>query len=290
MPDVVQHLRLVLRPRDELRHHRVLRREHEERGAEERVRTRREDRQLLPAPLDAEDDASALRAADPVALHREDAVRPVLEQRHLVEQLIGVVGDPEEPLRQVLRLDLVAAALAAAVDHLLVREHGLVVRAPLDRSLLAVGEARARRSAGRATASSGSRPGSCVEISRAQSIAQPMRCICSRMRGDVPLGDRARVAALLDGGVLGRQAERVVAHRAEHQHALPAPQMRDHVADRVVERVPHVEVARGVREHLDDVRLRRSPRASSSGSGFGTWNDRSSAQTCCHFASIACGS
>ena len=36
--------------------------------------------------------------------------------------------------------------------------------------------------------------------------------------------------------------------------------------------------------------LRRSPPASSAGSGFGTWNDFSSAQTFCHFASIACGS
>ena len=84
----------------------------------------------------------ALGAADPVALHRQHALGPRLEQRHLVEQPVGVVGDPEHPLLEVPRLDLGAAALAVAVDHLLVREHGLVVRAPLDRRRLAVGEAR----------------------------------------------------------------------------------------------------------------------------------------------------
>ena len=59
----------------------------------------------------------------------------------VVEQPVGVVGDPEEPLLELAHLDLVPAALAAAVDHLLVGEHGLVVRAPLDRRLLAVREA-----------------------------------------------------------------------------------------------------------------------------------------------------
>ena len=59
----------------------------------------------------------------------------------------------------------------------------------------------------------------------------------------------------LDRGVLGGQAEGVVAHRAQHLEAAAAAQVRDDVADRVVEDVPHVQLARGVREHLDDVGL-----------------------------------
>ena len=73
-------------------------------------------------------------------------------------------------------------------------------------------------------------------------------------RDDVPLGHRARVAALFDRRVLGGEPERVVAHRPQNLHPLAAPEMRDDIADRVVEGVPHVEIARGVREHLDDVR------------------------------------
>ena len=120
---------------------RVLGREDEEGRAEERVGPRREDRDVDVELLDPEQDLGALGAPDPVSLHRQDALGPVLEQGHLVEQPVGVGGDAEEPLLQVARLDLGAAALAAAVDHLLVREHGLVDRAPLDGRLLPVRQA-----------------------------------------------------------------------------------------------------------------------------------------------------
>ena len=67
---------------------------------------------------------------------------PGFEQLEIGQQAIGVVGDLEEPLLEVARLDQGAAALAVAVDDLLVGEHGLVDGAPLHRGLGAVGEAR----------------------------------------------------------------------------------------------------------------------------------------------------
>ena len=67
--------------------------------------------------------------------------RQGLQQVEVGKQLLGECGRLEEPLAQVLRDHLGAAALAASVDHLLVGEHGLVLRAPLDRGLGAVGEA-----------------------------------------------------------------------------------------------------------------------------------------------------
>ena len=88
----------------------------------------------------AERDLGAVAAADPVALHRLDVLGPV-DRVEVVEQAVGVVGDAEEPLLELAQLDLVAAALAAAVDDLLVGEHGLVVGTPVDGRLLAVGQA-----------------------------------------------------------------------------------------------------------------------------------------------------
>ena len=61
--------------------------------------------------------------------------------------------------------------------------------------------------------------------------------------------------AFLDRRVLRRQAKRVVPHRPQHLHALAPSRVRDHIADRVVQRVAHVEVAGGIRQHLDDVGL-----------------------------------
>src|SRR6266511_2198816 len=119
MTRVLEHLLLVgsslRQPRDE----RVLRREHEEGGPEERVRPGREDGDVDVELLDPEDDLGALGTADPVALHREDSLRPRLEQVHLLEQPIGVGGDAEEPLLEATGLHLPAAALTVTVDHLL---------------------------------------------------------------------------------------------------------------------------------------------------------------------------
>ena len=134
--DVVAHLRRVVEPEDVG----VLGRHDEEGRAEERVGTRGEDRVVDAELLAAERDLGALGAADPVLLHGHHVRRP-LDVVDVLEQPVGVLGDAEEPLLELAHLDQRAAALAAAVDHLLVGQDGLVVGAPLDRRLLAVGEA-----------------------------------------------------------------------------------------------------------------------------------------------------
>ena len=231
----------------------MLGREHEERRAEQRVRTRREDGHVLVELLDPEGHLGALRAADPVALHRQHTVRPV-ELRHVVEEPVGEVGDLEHPLLEVPRLDLVAAALAVAVDHLLVREHGLVERAPLHGRRLPVGEPLAVQ-----LQEEPLRPAVVLRLvgrDLARPVDRPPHALDLRAdRGDVPVGHLARMAALADRGVLGGQPERVVAHRPKHREAVPAADVRDDVAERVVQDVPHVQLARGVGQHLEHVGL-----------------------------------
>ena len=137
---VVRHLGFGSGTTHEVGDHRVFGRQHEERRAEQRVGTRREDRDRLVTAHHGELHLGTVRATDPVALHREDALGPLLELLHVVEQAVGIVGDAEEPLLEVTRLDLSAAALAVAIDDLLVCEHGLVLRAPLDGGAALVGE------------------------------------------------------------------------------------------------------------------------------------------------------
>jgi hypothetical protein len=137
--DVVAHRLLVLGPARQAQHVRVLGRHDEERRPEERVRAGGEDRVVDSQLLAGERDLGALGATDPVALHPDHVLGPV-DGRKVVEQPLGVVGDAKEPLLQLTHLDGRAAALAAAVDHLLVREHRRVDGAPVDRRLLAVGQ------------------------------------------------------------------------------------------------------------------------------------------------------
>ena len=173
----------------------------------------------------------------------------------VVEQRVGVVGDPEEPLLHHARLDQRAAALTGAVaEHLLVGEHGLVVRAPLHRRALAVREplleeaeelpllpAVVARIVGRDLA---------VPVHPPPHPAHRPADV-----DDVALGGLARVLAFLDRAVLGRQPEGVPAHRVEHAQAVAAPEAHDDVADRVDEQVAEVQRAGRVRQHLEHVAL-----------------------------------
>ena len=221
MRDVLEHLGLVWRSPDELVDEPVLGREHEEGRPEQRVRARREDGDVDPELRDPEHDVGSLGAADPVALHRQDALGPRLEQLHLVEQPVRVGSDAEEPLLEVLRDHLGAAALAAPVDHLLVREHGLVVGTPLDRRLPAVGEAGLEEAQ-----EDPLRPAVVVGLA-GRDLARPVDrpAHASHLppdRLDVALRDRARMAAFADRGVLRVKPEGVVAHGPKHRVALAA--------------------------------------------------------------------
>ncbi len=79
-------------------------------------------------------------SAYPVLLLEPDPLGIV----HLVQvvyQPLGVLGDLQHPLRFDLVHHLAAAALANAVDHLLVGKHALAAGAPVDVHLLLIGKA-----------------------------------------------------------------------------------------------------------------------------------------------------
>jgi hypothetical protein len=252
--DVVEDLLLVRSALGQAADQGMLGREDEEGRAEERVRPRREDGNVDVELFDAEHDLGTLRAADPVALHGQHALRPGLELRHVVEKPVRIGGDAEEPLLQGARLDLPAAALAVAVDHLLVREDGLIVRAPVDYRVLAIRESSLEELqeeplrpvvvaglGGRELATPVDRP------------AEPLHLLADR--GDVAVRHVPRMAALANCRVLSGKAERVVADRPQDGEAPPAADVRNDVSERVVEHVAHVQLAGRIREHLEHVRV-----------------------------------
>ncbi len=253
--DVLAHRRLGRRTGDQALELGVLGGEDEEGRAEERVGPGGEDGEVELELLTAEDHLRPLRAADPVALHGDHVLGPGLEQLEVVEQPLGVLGDLEEPLLESPLLHLRATALAASVDDLLVGEHGGVHRAPLNWSLLAVGEAVLEEAQedplgpavvlGRVGA----------ELTRPIDRDPPLAKLAAKGL-DRALGRLARRLAGLDRVVLRGQAEGVVAHRVDHLEAVAATEVGDRVADRVALEVTDVGLARGVGEHLEHVGLR----------------------------------
>src|SRR5690606_9354623 len=88
-----------------------------------------------------EHDVGTEALADPVALHGLDLLGPAGQLVQAAQQLFGVGGDLEVVHRDFAILDQRARTPAAAVDDLLVGQHGLVDRVPVDGAVLAVDHA-----------------------------------------------------------------------------------------------------------------------------------------------------
>src|SRR5882762_7704651 len=90
-----------------------------------------------------EPDTRADGFADPIALHGDDAIGPgAFEFFQIFKELIGVVSGLQKPLLDFAGLDegVFVTPAVAAVDDLLVGQHGAAVGTPIDAALLAIGE------------------------------------------------------------------------------------------------------------------------------------------------------
>ena len=121
---------------------RMFRGQHEESYAKDGVDAGGEGadfRFVQPAGGNVKADFHALAAANPVVLHGQNFVGPVGQPAE-IQQPISVVGDAEEPLLQIAAGDHGAAALAGAVQHLFVGQHGDAGGTPDHRGVGAVGQ------------------------------------------------------------------------------------------------------------------------------------------------------
>ena len=209
----------------------------------------------LVAQVVREGEANPDRAADPVGLHDFHPLGPAVEiVLDLIEQLVGVVGDLEVIPGNLALFDHRAGAPAAPVDDLLVGEHGLVDRIPVDGLSLAIGDAALEHAqeqplvpfvVGRIAGGHLARP-----VDR-----QPHRLHLLFHVGDVVPGPGGRCHAVFHRGVFGGQAKGVPAHRHEDVVAAHAQLAIKDVVDRVVAHMAHVQLARGVGQHRAGVVL-----------------------------------
>ena len=120
-------------------HQRMLRGEHHEGRAPQRIRPGGEDLHRI-AVFGVKDHRGPLGTSDPVGLQRLDALGPI--QAGKVQQLIGVIGDAEEPLLQMLLDHRRTAAFTVTVfpPHLLARQRSVATGAKIHRRQGAVGQ------------------------------------------------------------------------------------------------------------------------------------------------------
>ena len=84
------------------------------------------------------------RLSNPVSLHGEDALRPSGKFIAPLQEVLGIIGDPEEPLFQILlgdpRIIGMAAPACPVAHHLLVCQNGFADLAPIDKGPPLVGQ------------------------------------------------------------------------------------------------------------------------------------------------------
>jgi hypothetical protein len=221
----------------------------------QRVRSRGEHADRFIAVGDVEADLQALGAPDPVALHDLDRIRPARHRIQSFQQLRGIVGDLEKPLRDLAFFHHRTRAPAAAVNHLLVGKHGLVHRIPVDHRVLAVGHALLEQACEHALLvhviiriASGEFARPVIREAHPPELTLHVLDVGAR-----PLRRRG---AVLDRRIFGRQTESIPTHRLQHILALHALVTTDHVADGVVAHMPHVQCPAWVHEHGQAIELR----------------------------------
>ncbi len=227
-----------------------------ERGAHQRVGARREHPEglLLAVELVGKADAHALRFADPVLLHQLHLLGPARQVVERRQQFFRVRRDAEEIHRDLALLDSRAGAPAAALDHLLVGEHGLIHRIPVHDAGLLVREALPEHAqeeplvplvvigiAGREFARPVEREAEAVQL------RFHVRDVVARPLRRRHLGRHRRV--------LGRQSEGVPPHRLQHVVSAHPVVPGENVADGIVPDVPHVQLPRRIREHAQAIEL-----------------------------------
>ncbi len=192
--------------------------------------------------------------ADPVLLHQLDLFGPIGQLIQRRQQFLGVLGDRQVIHRDFVLLDQRAGAPTTTIDHLLVGEHGLVHRVPVDHAGLQVGDALFQHPQEQPLV-----PAVILRLAGSH-LAFPVHRETQQPQlffhvGDVVESPLRRGDPGSHGRVLRRQAEGVPTHRLQHvlaQHALVAG---DHVANGVVAHMAHVQSPAGIGEHRQTVEL-----------------------------------
>ena len=195
------------------------------------------------------------RLADPVALHFLCGFRPV----HLVQTFqkpLGILYDVDDPLAHVLAHNRITAALALAVDDLVVGQNGAQFLAPVDRHFDAL-----RQTAFKQLLEYPLRP--FVErriacrylavpvVAEAQHFQLTLKCF------DIFQCEAVGIVAGLDRILLRRQTKAVKTHRMEYVVPLHALHAADDVGRRVALRMAGMQAhPRRIREHVQRVKLR----------------------------------
>ena len=197
-------------------------------------------------------DTTAL--ANPVALHGLDLFRPLIQFIEIFQQLFGIVGDTDKPLGNFLALHRGAGAPAAAVDHLFIGQYGLIYRVPVDGGHLFIHQPLFIEFGKEPLF-----PLIVVRLAGGQ-LSRPVDAKAEGFQlglhvGDIFMGPFCGSGFVLDRRIFCRQAKGVPAHWMQYVLALHTLVASDNIGNGVVAHMTHMQLAAGIGEHGQAVKL-----------------------------------
>ena len=230
----------------------MFRRQDDESDPIDCVWTRRVDGDFFLQTGDIETKFQAFTAADPVLLHGLDAFRPPRQELQVFQQAVGIIGDLEEPLFQVLFDDRRVAAPAFTFDDLFVGQDGVAFFAPVNFRFFAVSQTPFVEQF-----KDPLRPFIVFFMARSDFavpvIRQAQRLLLARHVGDVAVCPFCGRDIVLDSCVFCRHTESIIAHRMQDVITVHAAITGNDVTNRVIADMSHVQIPRRIREHFQYV-------------------------------------
>ena len=252
--DIGLNLFFILNPGHQILNQLPVRCQHHERNAVDCFDTGGENAEFAAAD-DLELHLNAFALADPVALHVLRALRPV-DLLQPFQQLLREGRLVDHPLLHVLPDHRISAAFALPVDHFVVGKHRPQLFAPVYRHVDVLGVSVQEQLFENPL-------GPFVEFRIAGGdhlapvVVEPQLLQLFAEGFDVLFREALRMIPGLDGILLRRQAEAVVAHGVQHIVSLhplhPAHDVRRRVAFRMARVQAH---AAGIRKHIQRVKFR----------------------------------
>ena len=196
-----------------------------------------------------------LRAADPIGLHQAHFFRPALQSVQRAQQLFRMVRDFQKPLRQLFLLDRRARAPALAVNHLLIGQHGLVDRVPIDRAFAPLHQTGVKEIQKHGLFMGVIRSVASGELARP--INRQAELFQLRPHGvNIGVSPGAGMRAFFHRRIFRRHAERVPPHRVQNIKPLRFFEARHHIAHGVIAHMTHMDAARRIGKHFQHVIFR----------------------------------
>ncbi len=251
----LQHLFLPFRPRHQPAHQGMLRGQNHVRDPEESIRPGGKGAQLqLGKFLYAELDFGTFAAPDPVLLHDLNSFRPAGELGEILQQPFRIVGYLQEPLAQLPGLYGGGTAPAGPAFHLLIGQHRLAGGAPVDGSLLFIGQPAAVHQEEEPL-------GPAVVVGMGSIdlplpvVADPQLLLLLFHLSDILLRPNRGADPVFDGGVFSGQAEGIPAHGVNNIVAPHAQEAGQDIPNGVDAHMSHMQLSRRVGKHLQNIVL-----------------------------------